>query len=129
MSFNCGTYVDLAGELIDCSKNLSIEEAYFRSSVSRSYYGVFLGARTLMEGRKQHIPKSGEAHKIVREYYITSKNRVERKIGNTLKNLIFERHHADYETKDTFDKARAVDAHEKAVRAKNRLIDRGAVFK
>ncbi len=125
MSFSGKMYVKLADELIACSKKPSLEEAYFRSSVSRSYYGVFLAARTLMESRGTSTPKSGQAHTFVRNYYLNSNNRIERKIGNTLKNLWRERKNADYETSHTFDEVRAADAYEEAVKAMNRLISRG----
>ena len=41
MSFSWKIYIRLAEELIDNSENSDIKEAYLRSSLSRSYYGVF----------------------------------------------------------------------------------------
>lgn len=45
MSFDWHLYVALASELLETAKTEGMEEAYFRSSISRSYYGVFCIAR------------------------------------------------------------------------------------
>lgn len=126
MSFRAKMYVQLAGELIACSKNPSFEEAYLRSSVSRSYYGVFLVARSLAErNRGSSIPNRG-THTIVREHYLLSSDRTDQKIGRALTNLMLERKQADYESGDAFDEARASTAHAQATKTLNRLINRGA---
>jgi len=41
MSFDWQLYLDLAVEFIEHQREKRLEEAYLRSAISRSYYGVF----------------------------------------------------------------------------------------
>jgi uncharacterized protein (UPF0332 family) len=45
MDFEWTQYIDLAEQLIEYANNSVLKSAYYRSSVSRSYYGVFCIAR------------------------------------------------------------------------------------
>lgn len=50
MSFKWELYIRLADELISCQEKVDLREAYLRSAMSRSYYGIFavdLSKRTL----------------------------------------------------------------------------------
>lgn len=108
MSFQGQLYVDLAEELIKCCKADHInEEAYFRSSVSRSYYGVFLIARQVMEQKGRRLSSRGAVHQQVQNYFLNSNDNLKKKIGEELKYLRIQRNKADYDLMSRFDKLRA----------------------
>lgn len=96
MSFNWESYIKLAGDLINYQKTPDIKEAYLRSSMSRSYYGIFCIARNLLKRRGVTIKKI-DTHRFVREEYQNSTNRIEKKVAKDLSRLWKERKDADYE--------------------------------
>jgi len=97
MSFDWSLYIQLADELMNHQRNPILREAYLRSAISRSYYGIYCISRNLLIKRGVKIDKTRSAHTQVREEYIYSKNKLERKIGNNLSRLWDFRKDADYE--------------------------------
>ncbi|MDO9289597.1 MAG: hypothetical protein Q7T83_12520 [Thermodesulfovibrionales bacterium] len=114
MSFNWKLYVDLSNELISHQRTPSLKDAYLRSAISRSYYGVFCIAREPLIYETVYDSKV-ESHKEVREHYNSAVTRKERQIGTKLSRLWAERKAADYDTDATFDDERARTAHKMAV--------------
>ncbi len=78
MSFDWKSYIQLAEELINHQRTPSLQEAYLRSAISRSYYGVFCIARNLLIHKGISIPKV-DTHKFVRDKYWKSPNRTDKK--------------------------------------------------
>lgn len=126
MSFNWGSYIQLANELISHQRTPSIQEAYLRSAISRSYYGIFCIARNFLISRGATIPQI-DTHKFVRTEYQRSSNWIEKGIGNNLQRLWKERKAADYEDGSTIDINRANTAHQLATRVLNKLTNIGAI--
>ncbi len=110
MSFDWASYIKLAEELAK-----QPHESYWRSSVSRAYYGVFCTARD----RKDTTSFSGgKIHEIVINSYKNSSNSNEQYIGFLLDKLRKSRNQADYDGEKRIDK----DIAERAVvSAKNIL--------
>lgn len=106
MSFDWESYIQLADELIRHKRTSSLHEAYLRSAISRSYYGVFCIARNLLIARKISVPRA-DTHKFVRTKYQKSLNKTEKKIGENLSRLWRERKDADYEDNAKIDTNRA----------------------
>jgi uncharacterized protein (UPF0332 family) len=75
MSFDWSKYVELAEKLIEQEKDEKIESAYYRSSVSRSYYGAYCLARDLLFSKGFNIPRTN-THMAVREAFQQGSNRV-----------------------------------------------------
>ncbi len=126
MNFDWKLYVQLADELINHQRTAKFQEAYLRTAVSRSYYGVFCIARNFLVNRGVAIPRAN-THQFVRDKYWSSPNRVEKKIGKDLLDLWRERKDADYEDGVTVDIKRATTAHQLAIRILNRLTNIGAI--
>jgi len=95
MSFNWHLYLDLAYELIEHQKEKRLAEAYLRSAISRSYYGVFCTIRNLLRRRGMRIPKR-DTHKFIIDYYKNSANLQEKQIGLSLDRLRIARIDSDY---------------------------------
>jgi hypothetical protein len=53
MSFDWKLYVQLA---VDFYRSEALKEAYFRSAISRAYYGVFCIARNFLKSKGKTIP-------------------------------------------------------------------------
>jgi len=126
MSFDWGLYIQLADELINQQRTQTLQEAYLRSSISRSYYGVFCIARNFLISKRVIIPRV-DTHKFVREQYLNSPDKTKKKIGKDLYNLLRERKDADYENTATVDIKRARTAHQLSIQILNRLRDIGAI--
>jgi len=127
MTFDWRLYLQLADELINYQRTASLQEAYYRSAVSRSYYGVFCIARNfLISSKGITIPKT-DTHKFVREEYKESTNREEKKIGKDLGRLWKERKAADYEDKVKVDTYRTQVAYQLSFRTFRRLHQIGAI--
>ncbi|MGQ9571151.1 MAG: hypothetical protein ACUVUQ_10015 [Thermodesulfovibrionales bacterium] len=88
MSFDWRDYIRLAEDLLKHNT-----ETYFRSGISRCYYGVFCIARN-RAGFKNY--KKPDVHKKVIEHYQNSRNLEEQFVGNTLDRLRRNRNDADY---------------------------------
>lgn len=110
MSFNWESYIDLAGVLINTAKiQKPFEEAYLRSAMSRSYYGVFCMARNFLISKGRSISRI-DTHRFVREEYRNSTDLVARSVGSGLGRLWLERKHADYENSAIINIPRAETA-------------------
>jgi len=88
MSFDWNDYISLAEELLKRG-----EESSYRSSVSRSYYGVFCIARN-RKGYKQYT--GGDVHWKVISEYKNSGDKNEQNVGRVLDKLRKLRNDADY---------------------------------
>jgi len=115
MKFDWKLYVQLSDELITAQKTQVLQEARLRSAISRAYYGAFGIARNFLLDRGTNVPQ-GSTHKFVREQYLNSLNREEKKIGNNLGALWENRKDADYEGGATVDINRAITSYELATR-------------
>lgn len=96
MRFDWQEYLKLAQELAGQSVK-SNEEARLRSSISRAYYAAFCNARNYLhyiEGHK--IPSTSYAHRLVREQFKKSNDRLRRDIGIDMERLRQNRNKADY---------------------------------
>lgn len=114
MSFNWKLYVDLADELIK-QKTPTLENAYLRSAISRSYYGIFGIAKNILISRGVNIERT-DTHTFVRKKYQNSPQISEKAIGGNLNRLRIERNKADYENTGIFDATRAETAYTIATR-------------
>ena len=110
MSFKWETYLQLADNLINEHKNTDIPEAYLRSAVSRSYYGVFCIAKKFLERKGERIPFR-DSHSFVINKFKKSNRRSEKKIGGYLNRLKEIRKYADYDDKVTIRNNDAVLAY------------------
>lgn len=126
MSFDWKLYVQLADELITYQRTPTFQEAYLRTAISRSYYGVFCIARNFLVGGGVSIPRV-DTHKFVREQYQNSQNKLERKIGDSLNRLWRRRKIADYEDKATIGINEARTAHLMALRTIGDLTNIGTI--
>ncbi|MEK7398583.1 MAG: hypothetical protein AAB116_16750 [Candidatus Poribacteria bacterium] len=89
MIFDWITYIYLADELLT-----GTDEAYYRSAISRAYYGVFCIARD-RKGYSDY--KKSDAHSKVIENYVKSSDEDERIIATILIKLRRARNYADYD--------------------------------
>lgn len=125
MSFDWKLYIQLSDELINYQRTAILQEAYLRTAISRSYYGVFCIARNLLS-KKTTIPKI-DTHKFVREKYEDSINITERKIGASLNRLWRKRKNADYNNKANININEAIKANQMAYQTINNLTKIGAI--
>ncbi|VXD11344.1 conserved hypothetical protein [Planktothrix serta PCC 8927] len=115
MRFSCKCYLQLAEELISCSKSPDLStEAYFRSSISRSYYGLFLIARQVMESEGFICLRGSEAHKQVQDHFLNSDDNNYQLVGTELQDLRRQRNKADYNLNCIFTRGQAELAHQRA---------------
>lgn len=126
MSFDWKLYIQLADELITYQRTTSFQEAYLRTAISRSYYGIFCIARNFLTTKGISIPKI-DTHKFVRGQYLASQDKEERKIGDSLNRLWRRRKDADYKDKATIDINEAKTAYQMALRTMSNLINVGAI--
>ena len=120
MSFDWKLYVELSEELIKHQQTPLLQEAYLRSAISRSYYGVFCIARNLLIPKTVFFPKE-DIHKFVREQFNLAVSRKEKQIGTKLLRLWTERKAADYDEDEMFNDERAKTSYKMAVDTLNLL--------
>ena len=96
MSFNWSEYLTLA-QVLTGKAAVSSPEAKFRSAISRAYYGAFCSTRNYLIQNGHRIPKTSEAHKMVREILRNKKDQVSKQVENNLDRLRKDRTNADYE--------------------------------
>lgn len=125
MCFDWNLYVQLADELINHHKTASLQEAYLRTSISRSYYGVFCIARNFLISKGIYMQKT-DTHKFVSDQYVDSNNRIEKKIGQDLNRLRRRRRNADYEDRATINLNEANTAYSMALCVMKNLTNVGA---
>jgi uncharacterized protein (UPF0332 family) len=96
MSFNWSDYLILAQNLAG-KTSLPCQEAKLRSAISRAYYGAYCSTRNYLISKGCTIPKSGEAHKLVRDILLSKQGQLFRQIECDLDRLWGHRKNADYE--------------------------------
>ncbi|MEO5355869.1 MAG: HEPN domain-containing protein [Nitrospirae bacterium YQR-1] len=107
MIFKWSEYIELSEQLINNGESSDIKSAYYRTSISRSYYGVYCIAKDKVEeylGDK--VPK-GDSHTFVHDKFNYSSGRIAKKIGLDLQRLHIERKKADYDASEIFEKEQA----------------------
>lgn len=99
---------------------MTLQEARWRSAISRCYYAIFGVAGNFLVAKGVAIPRI-DTHKFVRDTFSQSNNKLERKIGKDLRNLWHDRKEADYDEGADFDVKRVAVAYQLAVRTLNRM--------
>lgn len=97
MNFNWAEYYLLAKELCVPNEDGTIDEAKFRSAISRAYYAVFCKARNFLKNKGANVPRDGSTHEFVKEMFIRSNDKTWKRIGLSLQRLKMNRTFADYE--------------------------------
>ena len=97
MSFNWAEYLHLAEELTEIASSIAGEEACLRSTISRAYYAAFIRARNYLRHQDLDLPRNGDVHRYVRDYFDRSSNELHRMIANDLARLRISRNRADYD--------------------------------
>lgn len=92
MTFDWLNYVELASRLLR-QREMDIEEAYLRASISRAYYGVF-GA--IWE--KRRFRAQGSKHQALIMRLLNSGDPSDEELGSDLDRLRRARNVADYES-------------------------------
>lgn len=114
MAFVWAQYIKIAEELIAQGDSSLIESAYFRSSVSRAYYGAYCTARDIVEQTLGFSVPKGDSHTFVINKFKYSSGRVTRKVGEDLNRLHEKRRKVDYEASADIDSTYAKTALEQA---------------
>lgn len=99
MTFDWRLYIELADELIKADPSGRLAEAYYRSAISRMYYGVFCLTRERLTNMGIRFSTTGEVHKEVREvltrrFNSTASTKLAKKLGE----LHTYRKKADYDS-------------------------------
>jgi hypothetical protein len=127
MPFDWNLYIELAKELLDGQRGkVPFQEAHLRTSISRSYYGVYCIARNYLKDKNIQIPDR-DPHKFVREVYSASSNGQEMRIGENLGRLLRRRNIADYENDTIINFSEANTAYQQAYRTLQYLSNLGAI--
>lgn len=123
MSFDWSQYIELAEDLISQAQGGRLDQALFRSSISRAYYGAFCLARDkVVEYNGEPLPRV-DTHRRVRETFHGSTAYEAMQVGSKLGNLLRQRKIADYEAAATIDKEKAERVLEMAKRTLDILND------
>ncbi len=126
MSFDWRHYVEIARKLIAVKAD-GLEEARFRTAISRCYYGVFCIAREFVESSKPTPLDRQSIHWQVINALQWSDHPVEKKIGVNLKRLHNRRKDCDYEKEASIGGQDAEAAYAVATRVLRDLEKVGAV--
>jgi len=124
MSFDWSLYIEIARKLVAVKAN-GLEEARFRTAISRSYYGVFCIAREFVESSKP-LGRQSIHWKVIKALQ-GSDDPVKKEIGANLKRLKKQREHCDYKKDPTIGKGDADLAYQRATRLLQDLERVGAV--
>jgi uncharacterized protein (UPF0332 family) len=73
------------------------DEAALRSAISRAYYAAFGVASVRMKADGRNVPNTGDAHKVLWDYFESANDKFRRKIGQDGKRLRWRRRQADYD--------------------------------
>ncbi len=107
MNFNPIDFLQLARQLYKDRDYIQIQQAAYRTSISRIYYAVFLLLRELISEKAVEtslameystIAKSGRIHSFIKK----SLERSDRYLGKIYGSLFLKRKHADYEMEKEF---------------------------
>lgn len=126
MSFDWRLYIKLADELINFKRKNLLAESYWRSAISRAYYGVFCLSRNFLLSKRITIPRKN-VHLFVIDRYKRSFDQEEKKIGIELDRLRKDRNDADYEDRISIDKNYALRSYGRSERILQLLQNIGAV--
>lgn len=119
MPFEWISFLKVAERLI-MAPEAGVEEAYFRSAVSRIYYGLFGTVRQILE-KKGHRFGPINVHSHVIKSLRRSRNHLERRIGAELDRLRIARVKADYQPAITLTQLDALQAQAMAKRLKTKI--------
>lgn len=110
MSFNWRGFITL-GELLLSPKEEELQEAYWRTSISRLYYGVFglINKNLKLKGHK--TPRDKSVHLYTIETLRKSDSEKERETGLHLDRLRRKRNIADYDGELYVDQTRVRNSH------------------
>jgi uncharacterized protein (UPF0332 family) len=121
MSFDWKDYIKLAKKLYDEVNKDSMEEAYNRAIISRSYYGIFCISR-IKAGLESYRPRLHTSdpgvHEKVIGYYKNSNKPEEKQAGKILDDLRRYRNNADYDRNKNIDR----DLAERAILKANEVL-------
>ena len=126
MSFDWRLYIKLADELINLQRDKSLAESYWRSAISRAYYGVFCLSRNFLRLGGITVPKR-DIHRFVIDKYKESFNQNKKKIGIELDRLKKDRIDADYKDRISINKNYALRSYGRSERILQLLQNIGAV--
>ncbi|MCK4418509.1 HEPN domain-containing protein [Candidatus Aerophobetes bacterium] len=126
MSFDWRLYIKLADELINLQRDKSLAESYWRSAISRAYYGVFCLSRNFLLSKRITIPRKN-VHWFVIDRYKRSFDQNKKKIGIELDRLKKDRIDADYKDRISINKNYALRSYGRSERILQLLQNIGAV--
>lgn len=126
MSFDWRLYIKLADELINLQRDKSLAESYWRSAISRAYYGVFCLSRNFLLSKRITIPRKN-VHRFVIDRYKRSFDQNKKKIGIELDRLKKDRIDADYKDRISINKNYALRSYGRSERILQLLQNIGAV--
>jgi len=125
MSFDWRLYIKLADELINFKRKNLLAKSYWRSAISRAYYGTFCLSRNFLS-KRIIIPRKN-VHWFVIDRYKRSSNQEEKKIGIELDRLKKDRIDADYKDRISINKNYALRSYGRSKRILRLLQNIGAV--
>jgi len=125
MSFDWKSYLQLSEGLIKCQAT-GLEEACFRSAISRSYYAIFGIASNYLKSNGVIIPPV-DTHKSLRNEFKNSHDHTKKKIGQNLDRLWKDRKEADYNDAVSININKAQISHQMALRILHDLKNIGAL--
>jgi uncharacterized protein (UPF0332 family) len=102
MSFDWINYIYVAEEILTKS-----DESYFRTAISRAYYGIFCIARN-RKGYRKYL--RSDVHRMVINSYKDSIDEEEQEIGRVLDIIRKLRNYADYDEDRLIDRSFAEKA-------------------
>ena len=98
MSFDWADFLTLADALVCDPDSPGPEEASLRTAISRAYYAAFRVALNFGRDKGEFTPtQTGQDHRLVRDHFRSSSQRIRRKIGLDLGRLYDNRRNADYD--------------------------------
>jgi uncharacterized protein (UPF0332 family) len=116
MSFN---WIDLFDVAVDLLKGNN--EAYFRSSINRTYYAMFGRTRQILETEEKKIFQPPNVHKQVIDFLKKNNDNLYKQIGYDLNRLRRERVKVDYRDDITIKRDTALKVHTWAEKLKTDL--------
>jgi len=99
MSWDWGDYLALASDLAKEANRPPLQEAKYRSAISRAYYSAFQKAYdrlTQVDGKAMPSVKTNKHYWVIQDFE-SSKDKTRRKIGADLDRLRRDRNVADYD--------------------------------
>lgn len=106
MMFNWQDFIKL-GELFVSARKEGLQEAHYRTAISRLYYGTFGLIRETLESKGLRVPRDKNVHLCTIEMLRRSESEKEREIGLHLDRLRRERNIADYDNEFSINESRA----------------------